>query len=782
MNTSFWTPYISDGAVKAICWTLIHSLWIGMICAVITGMVITFTRKSSADTRYRLLCGILLLFVVSIAITYGIEAKSSSGAPATVAGQKFINSGAPADYNEHYNIGSPRTNLVNSAVGFLDQNARIIFLVWLMFFVLKSLKLVSGLLYIQRIRNYKIHNVAEEFKHKIALFSSQIGIRQTVRLVQSELVKVPVAIGWLKPVILLPMGIILQLPAEQLDCILWHELAHIRRRDYLVNIVQGLVETVFFFNPGLLWLSSLIRSEREACCDDMVLSRMNRKANYMEALLAFGYGDFKSIGLAMGIGSGSQLRDRLRRMVSEENKRLSIAEKAVLGIGLIVLSAFTTIPKAGRAAGTFAGTVSKTISAIMKAPAVVRPGGVKRPAAEKRPPVKPVQIAERQVVETADTVIHFNSVLFKNSDADLANNDVSAMDDQGNVYHFILVNNNITAMQVNGVSVADDKLSGFAYMIRYIDREIASKRHVMEGDIVAYKLKSPAAKFKKKDSLGYSKRKYFADIDAKRAKMDQRMNVRRKYEMDAEPGAKYFKSEAGLKRKQQDDANYDAQLSRVDGVIADLVKEKVVADATAVKWFGLSDSELIVNGAKQPDALHQKLKAAFGIRENYGLYYGPVEMTGTGVFIDNDAKYRNMDRDNPMRFKSDGQRMKFKQDKLNFQEQKMKMRDGHPGEKKFLLPRAGLGPVVSDVINDLVKAHILNDRNDLVSFDLTNTVLMVNGVKQPEEIQKRLSAKYLKNLPDDGHPSNQNDPNFGLHYNVKTGSRGMGISTDKNDQ
>ena len=69
------------------------------------------------------------------------------------------------------------------------------------------------------------------------------------------------------------------------------ELAHIRRRDYLVNILQGWVETVFFFNPGLLWLSSLIRSEREACCDDMVLGRMNRKANYLEALLSFGYGE-----------------------------------------------------------------------------------------------------------------------------------------------------------------------------------------------------------------------------------------------------------------------------------------------------------------------------------------------------------------------------------------------------------------------------------------------------------------------------------------------------------
>src|SRR6202012_662368 len=223
-----------------------------------------------------------------------------------------------------------------------------------------SLKMAGGLLYIQRIRNYKVHEVSQEFKHKIEMFSDQIGIRRTVRLVQSELVKVPVAVGWLKPVILLPMGILLQLTTEQLESILWHELAHIRRRDYLVNILQGLVETVFFFNPGLLWLSSLIRAEREACCDDIVLSRTNRKANYLEALLAFGNEDNSRMPLAMSIGSGNELRDRLKRMIDKENKRLNIAEKVVLVAGLVVLSAFTTMPKTTiRAAKNLVKVMSK---------------------------------------------------------------------------------------------------------------------------------------------------------------------------------------------------------------------------------------------------------------------------------------------------------------------------------------------------------------------------------------------------------------------------------------
>jgi beta-lactamase regulating signal transducer with metallopeptidase domain len=306
MGTSFLTRWLSDQEIKAICWTLIHSLWIGVVIALLAGLLISFTRKSSANMRYRVLCGILVLFVIAIGITFYLEVRvvSSETPSYAINGGKFPIKQADVPVIYHLGALPQHQGVVSQAVGFLNHNMKIIFVVWLLFFILKSLKMVSGLLYIQRICSYRVHEVAEEFKHKIELFSNLIGIRQTVRLMQSELVKVPVAVGWLKPVILLPMGILLQLSPEQLESILWHELAHVRRRDYLVNILQGIVETVFFFNPGLLWLSSLIRAEREACCDDIVLSRTNRKANYLEALLSFGDEDNSKVSLAMGIVAG----------------------------------------------------------------------------------------------------------------------------------------------------------------------------------------------------------------------------------------------------------------------------------------------------------------------------------------------------------------------------------------------------------------------------------------------------------------------------------------------
>ena len=194
-----WTPYIPDHTIKAICWTLIHSLWIGLAVALLTGLVIMLTRKSSADLRYRLLCGILVLFVVSAGVMFYLEMRS----PGTLQLSPHAGNCFHSDAKKFIIISKAEVRLspLDKLIGFLNQYINVIFMAWLLFFVLKSLKMISGLIYIQRIRTYKVHAVADEFKLKIAEFSRQIGVTRAVNLLQSELVKVPVAVGWLKPVI-----------------------------------------------------------------------------------------------------------------------------------------------------------------------------------------------------------------------------------------------------------------------------------------------------------------------------------------------------------------------------------------------------------------------------------------------------------------------------------------------------------------------------------------------------------------------------------------------------
>jgi len=808
------TNWFSDQQIKAVCWTLIHSLWIGMIIALLAALVIMLTRKSAASLRYRLLCGILVLFVLAVSVVFYIEYHSPADVQAN-AGNTRIFAGAVHVNIAGHAVAPVQENPVKVVVNFLDAYSNIIFMVWLLFFVMKSLKMAGGLLYIQRLRNYKVQPVGEEFKQKIELFSRQIGIRQTVCLVQSELVKVPVAVGWLKPLILLPMGIVLQLTPEQLDGILWHELAHIYRRDYLVNILQGLVETVFFFNPGLLWLSSLIRAEREACCDDMVLSRMNHKANYLEALLTFGYGEYQQTGLAMGIGSGNQLRNRLKRMVSQENKRLSVAEKAVLTLGLVLLSAFTTISKDGPVVKYFK---VKVIDPSGKAITKTMPVSVQRLPKNLRVNDLTPESRAKHTLVLADTAIRFVSVLFKHSDADLANNDISAMDEKGNIYHLIVAGDKLVSLEVNNVKVENRELNKYDYMLRDIQTTVQNKQRVRDLDIAAIKANSPKAKYKAALDANPDDIKYAVDAQKRYAKSSNGYVKPRSVD-GGDP--MLMKLDAMRGRHSDDSASYAKERGRAENVIADLVKDKVIPNAASIKWFGLSDTEFIVNGQKQPDEMQKRYMAKYGVHENYGLYYGPVQMYGTGVFIDADAapvrkmqpKPKYMGARRP--FSTDSNAWKLRQlikqqqlfaaaggkkraqlirqqsfsdaDQYKKQEQLLRQQD-LAAVQDAKRPKVWadqhetfnvrLTDVFSNITNDLVSANVVSNKSELIKFNLTNAALMVNDIKQPDKLHEQLKAKYLRQQYDNNEPGLTSNPNYGLHFNAVNGARGVGITSD----
>jgi bla regulator protein blaR1 len=824
MKSSFWTPYIPDHTINAICWTLIHSLWIGLVIALLSGLVITITRKSSATFRYNLLCGILMLFTLSVCITFYLEMWT----PATVQGPFHVGQFILAPDNHIMIIPAttaPHLSLFSRMVVLLNEYANIIFLVWLLLFVLKSLKMAGGLLYIQRIRNYKVHEVSEEFKHKIEMFSSQIGIRQTVRLVQSELVKVPVAVGWLKPVILLPMGILLQLSPEQLESILWHELAHIRRRDYLVNILQGLVETVFFFNPGLLWLSSLIRAEREACCDDMVLNRTNRKANYLEALLAFGNEDNSGMPLAMSIGSGNQLRDRLKRMIDKENKRLNMAEKVVLVAGLVILSAFTTMPK------TTIRAAQNLVNVMINKPGKKNTLKIKTVSIDsvKKQPVTTfkTEVLSRETLHyKIDTAIRFRSVLFKRSDSDLTNNDISAMSTADIKYHFIVANGKLVAMDIDGKKVDENDLPKYEFIVRQIDDAVAAKRYFREQEHLYAKLRAdgrfdkmrndsmrfkPGAKFKAGqfkmsyvDSFKFKPGTKFKAGQFKMRNDSMRFKVNSKFK-PVSMNEMHFKFDAMRQRWHDDSVSYSGQKNRALNVIADLVHDKAVPDPASVKWFGLSATEFIVNGQKQPDEMQQRYKAKYGIYKDYGLYFGPVEMHGTGVFIDADPLRPPLPPGSPRPLKEQyeprsgyvgpkyvdtnawklrqlmKQQQNFAADYGNKQQQLFKMQQkwkAQIDEQHNFKAGINLKPAISGIIADLVNENVLKDKSDLIRFNLTNSELMVNGVKQSEALHEKLKAKYLQRP--DYYKLNSDiftDPNFGLHFNAQNGYQGLGVTS-----
>jgi len=326
--------------LKALSWTFVHSLWQGIFAALFAAIIISVTKRSTAKLRYNLLGTVLVLFLTTSLFTFLITLRQQKELSAVTTADTAVS------YSTTYNTTdaeAPAT-VITTITNWFNNNSGLVLLLWLLFFSLNCLKLITGLASVQRLRNYKIHPIPEEWKIKLLQLRSKLGIRQTINLLQSELVKVPVALGCLKPVILLPVGLINNLPAEQVEAILLHELGHIRRSDYMVNLLQHFAEAIFFFNPAMLWISSLLRQERESCCDEIVLACTNQKRNYLDALISFQEYSLHHTTYTMAISGRKQyLLNRVKRIITNENKRLNIVEKLALLSGLLLFSAFTYI-------------------------------------------------------------------------------------------------------------------------------------------------------------------------------------------------------------------------------------------------------------------------------------------------------------------------------------------------------------------------------------------------------------------------------------------------------
>lgn len=202
---------------------------------------------------------------------------------------------------------------------------------------------MGGFFHIRRIRQ-EAKPAAAGWNEQVLHLSQRLGIAKTVALFETGIVKIPFTLGFLKPCIYIPLGLLAQLPADQVETILLHELAHIRRKDYIVNILQNFSDTIFFFNPAMLWISALLREEREACCDDIVIAHTPQQTSYIYALVAF---QEKAAGIQLGValqGKQQHLLNRVKRLMTRENKKLSIMERSILMLSILAITAFGFMP------------------------------------------------------------------------------------------------------------------------------------------------------------------------------------------------------------------------------------------------------------------------------------------------------------------------------------------------------------------------------------------------------------------------------------------------------
>ncbi len=345
------------GLAYRLGWTLLHSLWQGVAVAILFGLALLALPKSRPNLRYLSGCFSLLAISALCATTFMTieppvashsETVDDAGAPGTANWSTRVHEPASA---AEARIPGNREPLSTSAQPWpprllaawrerLTPAVAWLATAWVLGVLALSLWRCGGFVATYRLRRMATTGVPSAIRELVGQLVERLRISRPVRVVQSAILTTPAVIGHLRPVILLPVAAITGLSPRELEAILAHELTHVRRYDYLVNIVQTVVETLLFHHPAVWWISRRIRAEREHCCDDVALAVCGDRLIYARALAQVGEFGFVSRSLAAA-ASGGSLLERIGRIVgpasgSERSSGWLAGPLSILLAGLFV--------------------------------------------------------------------------------------------------------------------------------------------------------------------------------------------------------------------------------------------------------------------------------------------------------------------------------------------------------------------------------------------------------------------------------------------------------------
>jgi beta-lactamase regulating signal transducer with metallopeptidase domain len=318
--------------VDALGWALIHSLWQCAAIGILFAAANLTLRRAGANLRYMLSYAALLAMPASAAATFFALFNHQDVSTALPLSMPVLTRIA-TDHLPSAAIAASSNSLpyLNIVVWF-----------WLTGVVAMSAWSAAGWFIAQRMKRRSKRALPPIWQSRLADLAGQLGIRRGIRLCESTLAQVPAVIGWIRPVILIPAGALINLSVQELEAILAHELAHIRRFDYVANLLQSAIETLMFYHPAMWWIAKRIRAERENCCDDLAVVACGDRVVYARALTALeelrsGYPQF-----AMAATAGPLL-SRVRRLLGKDDpRRRSLPVWIALATVLIAVLAVTS--------------------------------------------------------------------------------------------------------------------------------------------------------------------------------------------------------------------------------------------------------------------------------------------------------------------------------------------------------------------------------------------------------------------------------------------------------
>lgn len=336
---------------------LLHFLWQGGLIAAALAFVLRLLRRGSPDARYAAATVALMLMAATPVVTLlSSRASESVAAPSLTAGNAIQRPATPAarlggsegtappvqaPAGVAVRIPAARSSQwVERAAAGVRRRLPLVVAAWLAGVLLLAVWRTAGWVQVRRLTGRGTCDVAHGLQERLTAMARRLRMSAPVRAVESAVAAVPMVVGCLRPVVVVPACVMTGLTPEQLDALLAHELAHIRRHDHLVNAVQIVIETLLFYHPAVWWTSRRMRLEREYCCDDLAAAVCRDRAVYARALTALEELRCTSVVAASG---GNLLARILRILDAPSRERIGSPRwlpgaAASVVVGLLVIA------------------------------------------------------------------------------------------------------------------------------------------------------------------------------------------------------------------------------------------------------------------------------------------------------------------------------------------------------------------------------------------------------------------------------------------------------------
>jgi beta-lactamase regulating signal transducer with metallopeptidase domain len=312
--------------IKAFGWSILNSLWQSALIYGVLFIVIFGLPKLAAKYKHNLAFGSIVLMF--LCFSYNFIYQMLINMPQTVQQQGQI------QLYPYFN------NLPQTFSSKAEQYFPLIVAFYLIGIMLQLFVISKGYLQLSKFKKDGLSNIPESWNTLFNHITSSLKINKQIRFHLSSIVNVPLVIGYLKPVVLFPVALVNQLDTDQVEAILIHELSHIRRNDFLLNLIKTAIETLLFFNPFVWMAGRFIHIEREHACDDLVLKITGKPLNYAHALLKLELlKDKNSPAYALAAtGKTQNLYQRIKRITNMKTNYLNAKQQmAALTLGVACL-------------------------------------------------------------------------------------------------------------------------------------------------------------------------------------------------------------------------------------------------------------------------------------------------------------------------------------------------------------------------------------------------------------------------------------------------------------